>query len=340
MGGDAVILYTHLVFIIEIFFIPLFLVRLAVKAGINDSKIFFRLLLVIGSFAAVITVASFIVPSIGSFVRYELMYTTSDSLLYTDNYRGFGLAIGLSFSYGIIQGVIIAVGTFHIKDNKWFILLYPLVLVSILLNARTGLIVALIGILIYLLMNDKIKSLFSVTIVILFAFMVIDYGLSTLSVSRETLTWIEEFFNQLISVRREKSLYATYTLDSLFGRMWVWPVGLDEWIFGKGIIIVARNNAVNSDIGYIQQLNYGGLGYVFILAIFLINVIKRMIKNNIDITFVLFFIGVFIIANFKGNYLINNGAFRFMMYIYYFIIYNRRWQVNRSADSTSNSLSV
>jgi hypothetical protein len=323
MGGDPVIGYTHIIFFIEIFFIPLFLVTYTHKAGIRDNKKYFRLILVLGGFASVLSAVSFIVPSIGNLMRYEIMDTKSDSILYTDSYRGFGLASGLTYAFGIIQGSMIALSAFHIRDNRWFILFYPLVIVSILLNARTGIVVAFVGIMIYLFVNIKIKSLLNISFAILFTYMIIIQALSTFSISTETIWWIEDFFEQFISVRMEKSLNATYTMDSLFNRMWVWPNGHGEWIFGKGLIIFGQNDASNSDIGYIQQLNYGGLVYTFILGVFLIKVIKRMMKNNIDITQVLFFIGVFIVANLKGNYLINSGSFRFMMYIYYFTIYTQ-----------------
>lgn len=62
--------------------------------------------------------------------------------------------------------------------------------------------------------------------------------------------------------------------------MIVYPSDLGEWIFGKGESIFGISGQ-NSDIGYIIQLNYGGIIYCILLAFFFFLIVYRLFKMGI-----------------------------------------------------------
>ena len=139
-NGEFTTAYTSLVLIIEDVFVPFAIIWLLLRSN-TDFEDFKRFLLIIGAIASVISAMCLFFPSINSFVRTNIISIEADSYLDLNLFRGFGIAGELTFSYGIIQGFIFSLALFNIKNNKWIIPFLPLVILSILVNARTGFVV-------------------------------------------------------------------------------------------------------------------------------------------------------------------------------------------------------
>ena len=96
--------------------------------------------------------------------------------------------------------------------------------------------------------------------------------------------------------------------------MIIFPDTIFGMIFGTGKDIY-RATVHRSDIGYVQQIYFGGLVYLCLLLFAYYLIIKkyfRAIRNkNIVIAIVL----VILIANYKGNALSSNEFVRFVVLV-------------------------
>lgn len=320
LGGDIMVVYTHITFFIENFLVAISLVVLISDLGFTNEQLN-KSCMIVGCVGAIISMMCILNESICDYVRYQLMDTAKDSLLYTVTYRGFGLSDSLSYGYGIIQACLFVMCVYYLKQNKWAFLFYIPLLASIMLNARTGIVVFAACIVYMLICSRKFSVLLSVVIGVSSLIYLAPILLPYLGLSEDTLRWLLEFQEEMEGVADSGSIRGSGTADALLGRMVVLPSDFFEWIIGRGYIIFLTKGP-NSDVGFFQQLNYGGLSYVTILSLLFIAFYKRMKQYRIDVFFIGFFFITFLIANLKGNYIFECGAFRFMLLLYFFYIYS------------------
>lgn len=320
IGGDAIILYQHIIMVIETFFIGLFLISYGMY--IQQYDIDYKLVL-IACFASLVSSICFAVPTIGDFVRNDLLLI-SDNYLSTALFRGFGISDALTSSYGFIQGFSFALSLLYVSKNKWLIFFYPMFLISIIFNARTGFIIAVFGMIIYLLFNRKIKTIFLLIGLIGFVFLTIQYFLLNSDVAQGSILFALDFFQQLSDVSEGGGLSSSRTMNIL-GDMVVLPQNLGEWILGLGESLFRHPTLSNSDIGFIIQLNYGGLSYCVIWITLFIYMYRRLKANAVSNLYPILFFMFVVISNFKGNLLWNADGLRFMMLLYYTLIINRKF---------------
>ena len=98
-----------------------------------------------------------------------------------------------------------------------------------------------------------------------------------------------------------KALAENYYGDVYQGRMFVLPSSLYEWIFGRGIILMGYGHGLSTDIGWLIDLNWGGIIYCFFLYLIVIKYV-RLLKWKEDKQMILLFLLVLVIANTKGMY--------------------------------------
>ena len=140
--------------------------------------------------------------------------------------------------------------------------------------------------------------------------------------NEETRAWVSDFLLQMEAIK-EYGIEGSREADVLFGQMFVFPETLSQWVFGRGFNLFRNEMGVDaSDVGFIQQLNYGGVFFVLIILLFVGYAFIRLIKSNNKL-FGFFFLVVFLILNIKCSYVFNSGAFRIMMFLYYIFIFDR-----------------
>ena len=251
------------------------------------------------------TLTCLIVPSFGDYVRNSLLHVPDEitsSYLDKNNYRGFGIANGLTYDYGIILGIIYGYCLYLGLDKKWhFLVLTPFLLIAILVNARTGFLIFLSSIILFYFYFRKgnIKNLtFGILTIFIFGSFVIA------SLSEETILFISVFFDELLFKTDGGS-----TFDALVGRMIILPPSFLEWFWGSGKSLFASDNS--SDVGFIIQLNYGGVIFILFL-LYLYSIMLKMFNSRY---LVLFSIFLLVIANFKGNFFFNSACYRLITFI-------------------------
>lgn len=319
IGGDSDILTKNIYGIIDTFFVPLALVLYAIKSGITTEKQFIRCILILGAVASVISLISFIFPPVQAYIKYNILNLQPETALYWNKYRGFGLAMSLTSSYAYIQGIIFVLGCFYSKDNKWFLFFLPLVLLSVIFNARTGLLILLIGVVIFFVSRKRNFTSFLFGMLAIFMLIFLPDIMQTFGVSSEIREWVAVLFDDIDTIYSSRDLTQTNTGSRLFDSMWILPETESEWLIGKGYSLFRTEIDEHSDTGWILQLNYGGIIYMLFLYPIIIRMVSGLHKIGRKTIAIYIFI-VFLIINTKSSFYPASETFRLLMIIYMFFI--------------------
>ena len=220
-------------------------------------------------------------------------------------FRVFGLARSYTFAMPLFQGlcVILCVVMGKLR-SRWYYLPIPLLLFSIVVNARTALISLPIVYLVSFLFRARknfTRELFEITVIV---FMVVFAGALVLGLyqtSSESLTllwWIGSGIEEVLQYAETGQ--AEGNLDSLTGSMWFFPSDLG-FVFGLGENVFT-NQYRNSDIGYVVNIFYGGLVFSAILYFSYAYFIVRSVRSSAAER-ILFFSLLFLLflSNYKGQ---------------------------------------
>ncbi len=327
-------IFLHTLSILYVFVVIPFVFMCAKRIGVFKEKDIIRSILIASSIAACLSMFCAISPVFNAFIKNKVVLYEEGSYLIDNEVRGFGVASLLTSHYGYIQGTVAVLGLYYIKNNKWFLFFIPLVLLSALLNARTGILIALIGFLILSFYYNKI---------IILPIMIIGSGvvyylpeiLELLNLNEGTLRWIREFNDLLLAFYTgEKSIgeYAT------FSSMIIWPSSAMEWILGRGISLYDMKNSLHSDVGWIIQLNYGGLIYLILFVLFLVVMAMRLWRLKKKV-FMCLFISIVVIVNTKSRIVPGlGGEFGVLMLIYCLIVINATKNMKMFSFACKNNL--
>ena len=126
--------------------------------------------------------------------------------------------------------------------------------------------------------------------------------------------------------------YSSGVLGTLFDEIY-FPDTVFAWIIGYGESLFSSNSfKIHSDIGFINQLFYGGLIYCGMLYTLVGRICRRIRRYYLKILS-LFILSAFFIINFKGDFVFNTPSFGLTMLLYYTIFtfdINIRNSVTRS----------
>nr|WP_299034101.1 hypothetical protein [uncultured Tenacibaculum sp.] len=215
-------------------------------------------------------------------------------------HRSFGVSENLTFTYSFILGFFASYTLTILSKNKWLIIPFMLLLLGVLYNARIGL-VPIIFTIIFLIIKGNFKNfiyLFVLTIVLFFS--ITYFNPAIIDKIFFNKNWVFHFFYDLSDSLFGTSYSDVSTLKTLTGRFIILPETLFSWIFGTGEFLFTKSG-MNSDVGYIIQLYYGGLLLFIPLMILNLVFFKRLIKRNgFTHWFTFIFIFSVLILNFKG----------------------------------------
>lgn len=330
-GGNFLMFTNHIKLLITNFIIPIFLIYYAFSIGINNEAKFIRLLLVVCCLGALGSLICMTFPTVNDFYKLSILNLNYDSFL-MDGFRGFGFSTSLTSNFGYIQGALLALGIYYGQKNRWFYFFAIFVFLSSLFNARTGVIIAGIGILLQLLFNKKWgNAIFLGLIFFLFIYFLEDFVISFmeyLGYEDKAFKWIEDFFG--FFDRKNSESFSNSATGLALKDMILFPEDLSGWVLGNGHDIFKRghHSEGHSDIGFIRQLNYGGLAYLFLSLCYIIYLYKRLLRHKQQY-FATFFIISFIILNTKSCLMwYQGGTMGMFLLIYYYIIFYNKEEEN------------
>lgn len=312
VGSDTLFLYNTIISFVQTLVLSCFLTSVLFEYLPGVSM--YRILFIVSSLASIITFLCFLKPEWNMYVRFHLQ-SLSDYLQEND-FRGFGVSEGLTFAYGVIQGMTLSIWILKRKYDKWYALFVPFVLLSILVNARVGILIPVSFFLIYVLCERNMK-IFLLSVCSLLLMGILFYSFDIGSYNEQTVVWLEDFFDEFVSLFVNGGQDSD-TINVLTRRMIILPDTLSEWLFGSGEYVYGRTYR-SSDVGYIIQLNYAGLIYMFLLFILLCRFLILCYKSKEYYLIILFFL-TYLIGNMKGDFIPNGGSFRLIslvcIYVY------------------------
>lgn len=308
--------YIHVIWFLEGFFIPLFLVSIFGKG--LDIEGWKSKIIIAGIAASFITIFLIASPGVNDFIKQNIIIDAFELAEKgsTITFRSFAIAEGSTFPYGIIQGMIIGLCLTRLKRN--LILAVPIItlFVSILFNARIGLAPVLVGLgLVIVLKQINAKVALSFVLIALLGgwfFVYSDFAQR----NEEGLYWGISAFEQIIGFLQgeDGGTVSTITKDMVF-----FPKTDAGLLFGEGrdLFVYQFDIQNRSDVGYVRQIFFGGLVFLTIMLLYLLYMVYRYVKITNDLFFGLLFLFTVLICNQKGYLLfVSTGVFRMFTLLY------------------------
>lgn len=256
--ADAIqILYNATIVFIEDFFISHIIIYMHIKHSGNLVKSLMGCLY-IAVFSALLCLLS---PSIKTFVDNYVSMPNLINGVVPDN-RGFGIGLEKTFSYSVSTAIIFVYLLFSKKNVKKLFLLLPFVAISIMINARTGLIILLLGILLYLINVKLLLKPKTILFFLVLGFFFTRMNFTFLSNS-SVGEFVLDFFEQINVVVSGESNYGEGNTVILLLNAFDYylPQNILEWLIGPGHV-VGHETMVVLDNGYFHELYFGGIVYI------------------------------------------------------------------------------
>ncbi len=303
-------------------------------------------------FQFVLAFLALICPQIKAFFVAVMYNNTGDTYLGTPwvmERRGFGFSNSFVDSFGFGMGLIGALPLFFINKNRWKIVYtVPFLIFVSLVNVRTGLLIAAVGLVISVPVifkalksaDKKTRKKFLLTAVVAVVVLALLIALVQV-VNPKTIKWILGDFGSVVesvvpdgSSIMENEIFEgmkddsdSTTADILFSeRFWNMPEGL-TLVFGCGHTIFGAEGYPNSDVGYINDLWMGGvIGALLLYSAFawlFIKAFKSTRKLNIK-CLVIFFAVSIMIFQIKANAIAFNAGINTILPILFYVIFSAK----------------
>jgi hypothetical protein len=290
---------------------------------------FYNLIIKLGFIAATVSLLAFIFPTIKDFLN---SIQKMSELTIVDLRRNNGFSTGLLFAYSIGQGIIAVLCLEMSKKSYLYLIPFIIILISIMINARIGFVPIFIYV-VYIIFKLKVKNIFFVVFFIIFLFIANKNGLFT--PIQEVIDWnLSMFYDISSGLFGTTNIYSQYDytwLDFIKDNFLVFPKSFFGWIFGEQRLVFT-DPVKNSDIGYINDLIYGGLVLVIMISIYYIKIAYSFFKlkagNSHLFGFLILF--TYLITNLKGEFFRPNPANRILLLIYIYYIYHTYFLSNKN----------
>lgn len=274
-------------------------------------------------FAGFITVFLIAIPSFDRFYEsiqvdpYYEMYESFDF-----RYRAYGISENLTFTYGYLLGVFAGYALTKLRFSISHLFIFLLLSIGVAFNARIGFLPILISIIYIFFIKFRLKTFFVFSSFIVTSFFAV-FLLWDVFFSNY-LSWSKDFF---IEIALLFSGEKTGTFKALFVDFIIIPNELSGILFGTGRSLYL-DDIGNTDIGYILQLNYAGVFFVFILVAMLLFFSLRLalvLGLSNWLTYIFMF-SVFLL-NFKGFLFAATPGARALFSLYVLSIFLNRYRL-------------
>ncbi|MFW0694306.1 hypothetical protein ACN091_08535 [Aliarcobacter butzleri] len=289
-----------------------FLVSLAINLPLTflilsffDKKINFKFedilnaFFIIGIIQAIFILMDWFIPSFRNFLQAILVidFDIETSI------RATGLSYGTGDALSFIQAFSFLCGLYIIYYKKQYfinIVFLALIFISIMFIGRTGIVIAIIGTILYSLSLIKdnfflIIKFFLISLFLLIIFVFIGFQISDERFLR-IINWAFEFYFSFAN----DGTFETSTTNILRD-MYFLPTKELTILFGEGHYLHPYDKDINyipSDSGYIRTIFFGGFFTLILLILFYLYILfifKKFLTNKEFIFIFVFFILLFII---------------------------------------------
>jgi hypothetical protein len=144
-------------------------------------------------------------------------------------------------------------------------------------------------------------------------------------------------FNETINYLTGNDTGKLHHFNELTDNMIVIPDNIIPTLIGTGKDLFYGGYNEHSDIGYIIQLNYGGLIYCLLLLGLILYMSFRLRKYPNNQWFSYLFLGTVLICNWKGYFIFTNIGFRLLSILYfYYILGSKESEINKSPHTRTH----
>lgn len=244
-----------------------FIVTLINKRGFLRDEVL-KAIICVGCIQFICVVLSLLFPFVKEFFNsFIIRNSRSEAVVYStiafSGYRSYGFADNLFDQFGyIISLLIIIVYAYGLFEKKKVYIIFSIAfLVMPLVNARSGLLLSLIGICmasIYYIFVNGFKKIYKIIAIIILFLLILPVLLNNVSI--DTLQWFSDGAKELIAFifHGDKS---GRTINQLFNEDLIWP---SDMLFGAG---GSPNSMGQSgiDVGYVRLVwMFGVIGTILL----------------------------------------------------------------------------
>ena len=313
-GGDAsLFVNNNFITLCDTFLLSFFFCFIFRKVVIPKQVFYVTLV------ASLITLLLIMSPALTENVRSILRTDVDKGSI---RFRSFGLSENLTFGYGLVQGILLAFSFSLVKKYNKIIWFLPIIFISILFNARIGFVPIVFYFIYLIFLKRDFKLLLKIVVLSTFVLFIILY-FPYFGELQETVYWGLDFFSQLYEwvILNDNSGDEGNTISTLLVDMFILPNSTKALWLGDGI-----NVRSYTDVGFFQQINFGGIVLCLIWMYLFKCIYCRWIKNTIlPKWLIIIFMLTLFIANIKGNAFVTTPFLRLLIILYvYDILYFRK----------------
>ena len=136
-----------------------------------------------------------------------------------------------------------------------------------------------------------------------------------LGLEEKSVLFIVEFLDEIVGTYDNGSI-SNSTAGTLLGDMWIMPSSIIDWIIGSGIYLFSIHK---SDVGWINQLNFGGIIYLALIIVLFYIMLRRLVRIGYK-AFAIYLFIAFVIINTKGILYPSLMEINLFFFIYYSIV--------------------
>lgn len=297
----------------------------------------------IAAIQSLFAIVMLLLPNLRMYILTTILkYNThEDKIFRADLYsfRSFGISQDYLFSLSIVQGIsvvcILCICIYNFSKYKYLLLLIPMLLLSIALNARIGFIAIILFVVIALFFTVARLKLYLLSKFLLFLlisilsiyFSISNINLFSNSGIENNLEWASKVF-----IEGKNFARGSETETGHFGRIQNKHIHLPKTefarIFGEGRYVFAnKKSSLDSDVGYVRRIYFGGYIYSLLTYSSLIYLfIGSQQKKQKDI-FKIFLYCILLtafLAQIKGDIFLPIPGYRIIFLIFSYVIAERR----------------
>ena len=290
-------------------FLSSFFIYFLLRKSEKPTEYCFKVIIVISTIQGLVVLIELIFPELKSIINNSIMRLefTKVGLSYGEAFRGYGLGTGHLFVLPVLQAFFSIVLVQYVINFKKYIFLglLPLTLLPVILNARTGLFLFFIGVVIINIGIFKMRGLVNFILLAVCAFFVynvIEFVLTSYLLQNEMAmysNWMSAGFSIPIEILGFQ-VFIPKTFLVLLDYLY-FPKGIDLLIgTGENLFNYSSKYGVRSDIGYCRIIFSGGIIYLILLLYYYFKLLVISInKKNIKFLGTIFVL--ILISNFKGS---------------------------------------
>lgn len=303
----------------------------------NNEEKFVKLLLVVGNVQGAIDLFLYLSPNIRyKYLNYlEVKGVVKEGLLeQVSSYRYYGISGSVITYMPIVQVILalLAIWLLVVTRKKEYIIYFPLLIFSSFINARTPIIIFVIGMIMLLLLMNKRGLFYSLKITFVILIFICIFCIVLYRLDTDYSKWFIRGIESLLESFSGKSDYRERT-----GLIFIRPTDFSIWLFGKGGFIIGENPyGQSTDMGYANYIWLGGLVYVFLLFLIYSIIARRIIQLGASIYIVELLYMAILVFSIKMPVIYDNELMRLFYAIYVWNVVNK----HRSKQSVLYSIEL